>query len=126
MGISEEAMEELAKFFWLKYDKEAMLEEKEKIKREFQEETFISQIEDTQKQFVRKIETFLSLYKPDKAGGLFQPGFGEKLSDAVPNTECPITIEWVFNEDGEPLEEIDASSDKEPLDEADGYWILLH
>jgi len=83
----------------------------ERVKRVFRDEVAKQLISSEESLFIRKIESLLSLYNPKVSGGVFQAQFELK-------TDPPVQVEWVFNHDGDPTEELSP--------EESSYWILLN
>ena len=82
-----------------------------KVKKIFRDEIAKQVIANEENLFIRKVESLLSFYNPKSSGGVFQP-----ISEISQSN--PIVVEWIFDEDGDPVEEISN-------DEA-SYWVLLN
>ncbi len=110
-GVTEDAVEELCATLKLQFDREGLQKEMSKVKKVFRDEIAKQTILNEENVFIRKVESLLSFYTPKVSGGVFQ-----SVIDI--SQDNPICVEWVFDEDGDPVEEISN-------DEA-SYWVLLN
>lgn len=111
LGVTEEAIQEFCKALNLGFDRDGFQVEMERVKRVFRDEVAKRLLSSQENLFIKKIESLLSLYNPKVAGGVFQANFSLKEDPTV-------QIEWVFDEDGDPAEELSPDESS--------YWIVLN
>jgi len=110
-GVTDEAIEEMCATLNLEFDREGLQLEMGKVKKVFRDEIAKKISTNEENIFMRKVESLLSFYNPSTSGGVFQP-----ITEI--SNETPIVVEWIVDEDGDPVEEI---SHDEP-----SYWVLLN
>ncbi|CAG7721799.1 unnamed protein product [Allacma fusca] len=110
-GVTQEAMEELAVSFGVVFDPEEFSSELNAVKKVFRDEVTKQTVFNEERLFIRKIESLLALYDPKISGGV-------RISSVDISSENPVFIEWVFDDDGDPVEEI--------CDGNHAYWIVLN
>jgi alanyl-tRNA synthetase len=111
LGVTQEAAEELCQSLNIKFDKEGMNEEMKRVKKGFRDEIAKQVLLNSETNFIRKVESFLSKYKPEYAGGICKPEL------TINDQEDPIFVEWIFDQDGEPVEEFTGSNKS--------FWVIL-
>jgi alanyl-tRNA synthetase len=79
------------------------------MKRMFRDDALREILFDEEKQFTNKVGSFLSLYNPQVAGGVYHDLANGKNPENV-------SIDWIFDEDGNPTEEIG---------KGESYWVVL-
>ena len=110
-GVVEEAMEELAVSFGIQFDPQDFKEELSHVKKKFRDEVAKQILSSEERLFVRKIESLLALYDPKNSGGV-------QISVGDISPENIVLIDWIFDEEGDPVEEISEGSNS--------YWIVLN
>jgi alanyl-tRNA synthetase len=111
IGVNQEAAEELCNSLGIKFDKDGLDAEMQSIKKGFRDEVARQTLLNSETNFMAKLESFLSQCRPEKGGGICKPDL--KISK---EEDFPI-VQWIFDEDGEPVEEVTGSVKK--------FWIIL-
>lgn len=113
-GVTQEAAEELCCTLGVKFDKEGMNNEMQRVKKGFRDQIAKQVLLNSEANFIRKVESFLIKHKPEEAGGICKPD----LTISTKEKGQEVLLEWIFDEDGEAVEEV-TGSDKT-------YWIILN